>query len=112
MNETNVFALAQIIKAAGGDPAAAVDAIWDAGYRQPDRTAQQAADLALETIRYCQGYDMPDEMWPEKYEDVLTNELMKAVLADYEDFGTFNLEPVKVAHSVLKAGFRKEATSD
>lgn len=109
MTDTNVFALAQIIKAANGDPSAVVDAVWEAGYRQPERTAQQAADLTLETIRYCQGYDMPDEMWPEKYEDVLTNELMKAVLADYEDCGTFTLEPAKVAQSILKAGFRKEA---
>lgn len=109
MSDTEVFVLAQIVKSANGDPSGMVDAIWEAGYRQPERTAEEAASLTLATIRYCQDYDMPDELWPEKYEDVLTNELMKAVLADYEECGTFTLEQVKVARNVINAGFRRES---
>ena len=37
MTQPNVFALAQVIKAAGADPSEVTDAVWAAGYRRPAR---------------------------------------------------------------------------
>lgn len=42
MTDTNVFALAQIIKAAGSDPRNVTDVVWAAGYRKPERSAEEA----------------------------------------------------------------------
>ena len=45
MVESNMFELAKLIKDANGDSLAMVDAIWEAGYRQPERSAEQAAQI-------------------------------------------------------------------
>lgn len=50
MSKVNVFELVTLIKAANGDPSAMTDAIWEAGYRQPERTAEEAA-IAKSVIR-------------------------------------------------------------
>lgn len=107
MTDKNVFALAQSIKAAGTDPSDVIDAIWNAGYRQPPRTAQEAAQITIDTFFYCYSYDMPTDLWPKTYDSVLQNELMKAVLGDNE--GLCITDPVKVARAVFGAGFSKEA---
>jgi hypothetical protein len=43
VSESNLFELVQLIKSAAGDPSAMTDAIWEAGYRQPERTEEEAA---------------------------------------------------------------------
>ncbi len=106
MTDTNILALAQIIKAAGADPSDVVDAIWEAGYRQPERTAAEAGELTIASFHYCMSYSMPEEVWPQIYDDVLTNELMMAVLGDGESITV--TDPVKVARAILEAGFSKE----
>lgn len=103
MTDTKVFALAQIIKAAGSDPSDVTDAIWAAGYRQPTRTADEAAQITIDTFFYCNSFDMPTEFWPRTYDSVLQNELMKAVLEEYDISDI--IDPVKTARNVLKAGF-------
>lgn len=108
MTDTNMFALAQIIKNAGGDPAAITDSIWDAGYRQPERTAEEAALITIDVFYYCESFCMPTELWPTNYDNVLQNELMKAVLEHYEISN--RIDPVKTAENVLKAGFEKVLT--
>lgn len=110
MTDKNIFALASIIKSGNGDPSAVTDAIWEAGYRQPERSAEEAAQITIDTFFYCESFDMPTDLWPRTYEHVLQNELMKAVLSEYEDCGIFDLEPVVVAKSVLQAGFSKVNT--
>lgn len=50
MSEQNVFELVKLIKAANGDPSSITDAIWEAGYRQPERTAEEAS-IAKSVIR-------------------------------------------------------------
>jgi hypothetical protein len=110
MTDKNIFALASIIKSAGGDPSAVTDAIWEAGYRQPERSAEEAAQITIDTFFYCESFDMPTDLWPTTYEHVLQGELMKAVLARNEDCGVFDLVPVAVAKSVLQAGFGKMNT--
>lgn len=107
-----MFELAQIIRAAKGDPSAVVDAVWEAGYRQPERTAKEAAEITIETFFYCNSLGMPTDFWPDTYNSVLQNVLMKAVLNDDEGGPLFNLEPVKVAKNILSAGFIKSHDND
>jgi hypothetical protein len=47
VSKVNVFELVTLIKAANGDPSAMTDAIWEAGYRQPERTAEEAAKITI-----------------------------------------------------------------
>lgn len=108
MSETNVFELAQIIKAAGYDPKKITDMIWVAGYRQPERTAEEAALITIDVFFLCNSFDMPTDFWPKTYDSVLQNELMKAVLEDYEITDEF--DPVRTAKNVLKADFNKVLT--
>lgn len=107
MSENNIFELVKLIKAAKGDASAVVDAVWAAGYRQPPRTEQEAAQITIDTFFYCESFSMPSDFWPKDYEAVLCNELMKAVLTEAEDDAFCKLEPVKVAISILAAGFSK-----
>ena len=109
MTDTNTFALAQIIKKAGYDPNKITDMIWEAGYRQPERTADEAALITIDLFFYCNSFDMPTDFWPRNYDSVLQNELMKAVLEDYEITDEF--DSVRTAKNVLKAGFEKVHTS-
>lgn len=105
MVDTNVFELAQIIKMAGYDPNKITDMIWAAGYRQPERSAEEAALITIEVFFYCNSFDMPTDFWPRTYDSVLQNELMKAVLRDYEITDEF--DPARTARNLLKAGFEK-----
>lgn len=109
MTDTNVFTLAQLIKSGKGDPSAVTDAIWDAGYRQPERTAEEAAQITIDTFFFCNMFGMPTECWPRSYDSVLINELNKAVVG--EDFELDGADPVVIAKSVIKAGFTLNAES-
>jgi hypothetical protein len=109
MTDTNVFTLAQLVKSGKGDPSAVTDAIWEAGYRQPERSAEGAAQITIDTFFYCESFSMPSDLWPTTYEHVLQNELMKAVLG--EDFELDDADPVAIAKSVIKAGFKLSAES-
>ncbi|VTP13183.1 hypothetical protein PUATCC27989T_01017 [Phytobacter ursingii] len=106
MSEQNIFELVKLIRAAKGDPSAMTDAIWEAGYRQPERTAEEAAKITIDVFFYCNSFDMPTDFWPRDYDSVLSNELMKAILGDDGDL--LGGEPAAIAKSVIAAGFRKE----
>ncbi|MEQ1977135.1 hypothetical protein [Xenorhabdus sp. SGI240] len=43
----NAFHLTQIIASVWGDPADITDAIWQAGYRKPERGEKEIAELIL-----------------------------------------------------------------
>lgn len=107
MTDTNVFTLAQLVKSGKGDPSAVTDAIWEAGYRQPERTAEEAAQVTIDTFFYCNMFGIPSEFWPQNYDNILSNELMKAVVG--EDFELDGADPVVIAKSVIKAGFKLNA---
>ena len=105
MSKVNVFELVTLIKAANGDPSAITDAIWEAGYRQPERTAEEAAKITISVFFYCNSLGMPTDFWPRDYDSVLQNELMKAVLG--EDDELHEAEPAAIAKNVIRAGFTK-----
>ena len=109
MSQENIFELTALVKSAKGDPSAVVDVVWEAGYRQPPRTEQEAALITIDTFFYCESFDMPIDFWPKSYDSVLQNELMKAVLTEEEDDSFCKVDPTKVARSILAAGFSKEA---
>ena len=109
VTESNLFELVKLIKSAAGDPSAMTDAIWEAGYRQPERTAEEAAQITIDTFFYCNSYDMPTEFWPRNYDSVLQNELMKAVIG--EDGELESADAAIIAKNVISAGFSKEATN-
>lgn len=109
MTDSNLFELVKLIKSAAGDPSAMTDAIWEAGYRQPERTEQEAAKITIDTFFYCMAFDMPTDFWPRDYDGVLKNELMKAVGG--KDGELWGGDPKTIARSVISAGFSKEATN-
>ncbi|MDM3007516.1 MULTISPECIES: hypothetical protein [unclassified Citrobacter] len=109
MVESNMFELVELIKAAKCDPSAMTDAIWEAGYRQPKRSAEQAAQITIDTFFYCESFSMPTEFWPRNYDSVLQNELMKAVIG--EDGELAYATASEIAKSVINAGFSKEANN-
>lgn len=106
MNNSDVFELVKLIKAANGDPSAITDAIWEAGYRQPGRTAEEAAALTIGVFFYCNSFCMPTDFWPRDYDSVLQNELMKTVIGD--DGELDGAEPIAIANSVIAARFAKK----
>lgn len=50
MADTHIFELARIIRAAGSDPSNITDEVWAAGYRQPERSAEEAAQITIDTF--------------------------------------------------------------
>lgn len=105
LNQGYIFELTSLVKSAKGDPSAVVDLVWAAGYRQPPRSEQEAAQITIDTFLYCESLCMPSDFWPKDYDSVLCNELMKAVLTENDDDSLCSTEPAKVAKSILAAGF-------
>lgn len=103
----DMLSLVQLVKSGKGDPSAVTDAIWDAGYRQPERTVEEAAQVTIDTFFYCESICLPSDLWPRNYDSILQNELMKAVVG--EDFELDDADPVVIARSVIKAGFKLSA---
>lgn len=107
MTQANVFAMAQVIKAAGNDPSEVTDAVWAAGYRRPPRSVEEEVELTLEIVSGCHGADMPWEVWPKDYEDVLKEELNEFVCLAVIPEGT---TAVSAAKELLAAGYVKAVT--
>ncbi len=104
MPDTNVFALAQIIRNAGGDPADITGAVWAAGYRKSEKSAEEAVLLTIDLLGEYHGYDIPFEHWPETYEAVLLGELNRVIQdAEWPD-GSM---PASIAKAIIVAGYRK-----
>uniref|UniRef100_UPI001AD86B78 hypothetical protein n=1 Tax=Rahnella sp. ChDrAdgB13 TaxID=1850581 RepID=UPI001AD86B78 len=98
MSDTNVFALAQIIKTAGGDPGDITDAVWAAGYRKPEKSAEEAVLLTIDLLGEYHGNDIPSEHWPETYESVLLGELNRVVQdAEWPN----NSTPASIAKAII-----------
>lgn len=109
MSQENIFELIALVKSAKGDASAVVDKVWEAGYRQPERTAEEAAQITIDTFFYCNSFDMPTDFWPRDYDSVLQNQLMKAVIG--EDGELDGADAKTIARSVISAGFSKEPSN-
>lgn len=104
MTDTNIFELTQIIKSAWGDPGDITGAVWGAGYRKTEKSAEEAALLAIDLLGEYHGNDIPCEHWPETYESVLSGELNRVVLdAEWPDSST----PASIAKAIIAAGYGK-----
>jgi len=107
MVKTNVFELAKIIKMAGADPGDITSAVWGDGYRKPEKSAEEAALLAIELIGEQSANDIPSEYWPETYKSVLLGELNRVVQeAEWLETST----PASIAKEIINAGYNKVAT--
>lgn len=103
MTETNVFALAQIIKTAGGDPGDITSAVWAAGYRKPEKSVEEAVLQTIDVLGEYHSNDIPSEYWPDSYESVLTGELNRVVHdAEWPEIST----PASIAKAIIVAGYR------
>jgi hypothetical protein len=107
MSNKKVFELMHLINATDGNPDEVVDAVWDAGYRKPERTASEAALLTIDAFFECDMFGIPAKYWPESWESVLQNELMKVVVGE-----DFDLGARQVAERITAAGYLKVASND
>lgn len=103
MTDTNILALVKIIKNSGGDPGDITGAVWKAGYRKPEKSAEEAVLLTIDLI--CEY--SATEHWPDSYESVLTGELNRVVQdAEWPESST----PVSIAKAIIEAGYCKVST--
>lgn len=108
MTKANVFELAQIIKSSGADPSDVTDAVWAAGYRKPAREAEEAVNLALDIICGFEGADLPWDVWPKSYADILKGELndfvVEAITPDEATAASAAKELIAEGYSKVTAG--------
>lgn len=104
MTDTNIFALAQVIKAAGTDPGDVTDAVWAAGHRKPARTTSQAVALALDIVAGFEGNDLPWSVWPKDYDGILQSELNEVI---EQEMSRENASPASAAKAIIAAGYLK-----
>ncbi|WP_432322000.1 hypothetical protein [Yersinia enterocolitica] len=104
--QPSILPLAYIVRLAWGDPGDITGAVWAAGYRKPDKSAEEAALLTLDLITNdYHGNDIPCWYWPTTYDHVLSGELNLVVFeAAYLD----NSNSVSVARAIIDAGYSKE----
>lgn len=108
MTQQNVFALAQVIKAAGTDPSEITDAVWAAGYRRPARVVEEAVTLTLDIIAGFVGNDLPWAVWPKSYDNILKCELNEIIEEALHAYKTAH----SIASKLLIDGYNKVVTDD
>ncbi|CAM3637295.1 hypothetical protein [Xenorhabdus thuongxuanensis] len=95
--------LTQIIASVWGDPADITDAVWQAGYRKPERGEKEIAELVIDVMN-----GVPDEVpyseRPRNLEDILTTELYTII---FEGALSVMATPAMVAKMILWNGYRK-----
>lgn len=101
-------ALAKIISTAGNDPSEITDAVWAAGYRKPERTEEEAINLAIDTFADSRYNGIPDDAWPKTYDEILQcelNEIIGEVTWSY-------FSPENIANRLIEAGYSLENAND
>ncbi|QTL40955.1 hypothetical protein ACNFJN_06650 [Xenorhabdus budapestensis] len=99
----NSFHLTQIIASVWGDPADITHAVWQAGYRKPERKEEEIAALVIDVMNGVPD-QIPYNERPKNLEDILTTELNSIIFdATWEGKAT----PAKVAKVILGKGYRK-----
>jgi hypothetical protein len=109
MTESNIFALAQVIKAAGTDPSDVTDAVWAAGYRKPAQSADKAVALTLDILSGFEGADLPWSVWPKDYEGILQSELNEVI---EQEMSRENASPASAAKAIIAAGYSDSAAGE
>ncbi|MDE1484341.1 hypothetical protein KKI90_19365 [Xenorhabdus bovienii] len=99
----NSFHLTQIIASAWGDPSDITDAIWQAGYRKPERGEKEIAALIIDVMNGVPD-QVPYSARPNNLDDILSEELNNIIFdATWSDKAT----PAMVAKTVLENGYQK-----
>ncbi|EIC4353524.1 hypothetical protein LJS80_002277 [Salmonella enterica] len=101
-------ALAKIISAAGKDPSEITDAVWAAGYRKPERTEEEAINLAIDTFTDFRYYGIPEDTWPKTYDEILQCELNEILNEEL----WCDIPPDDIASILIKAGYSPENAND
>ncbi|MCP9270355.1 hypothetical protein M5U04_20335 [Xenorhabdus sp. XENO-1] len=99
----NSFSLTQIIASVWGDPADITDAIWQAGYRKPERGEKEIAELIIDVMNGVPD-QVPYSERPKNLNDILTTELNNIIFdATWEG----KVTPAGVAGVILENGYQK-----
>ncbi|MBI6550126.1 hypothetical protein [Xenorhabdus lircayensis] len=99
----NSFHLTQIIASAWSHPADITEAIWQAGYRKPERNAEEIATLTIEAMEGVPD-EVPYSLRPKNLDDILSWELNNIIFdATWSNKAT----PAGVAKIILENGYRK-----
>ncbi|MDE9460123.1 hypothetical protein [Xenorhabdus bovienii] len=99
----NSFHLTQIIASVWGDPSDITDAIWQAGYRKPERGEKEIAALTIDIMEGVPDI-VPYNLRPKNLDDILSWELNDIIFeATWSDKAT----PAGVAKMVLENGYQK-----
>ncbi|PHM67959.1 hypothetical protein Xkoz_03785 [Xenorhabdus kozodoii] len=101
---TNSPHLTQIIASAWGNPADITDAIWQAGYRKPERGEKELAELIIDVMNGVPD-GVPYSARPKNLNDILSTELNNIIFdAAWSDKAT----PAGVAKVILVNGYTRE----
>ncbi|MGV7961992.1 hypothetical protein QPK13_13065 [Photorhabdus tasmaniensis] len=100
----NSFHLTQVIASAWGDPSDITDAVWQAGYRKPERATEEMVLMTLKVIENSYHSDIICKYWPKDLETVLAAEL-NFLIDDlvWSDKTT----PATAARIILENGYQK-----
>lgn len=101
-------ALAKIIGAAGKDPSEITDAVWAAGYRKPERTEEEAINLAIDTFTDSRYNGIPEDVWPKTYDEILRCELNEIIEEELQCYFSDDI----IANRLIKAGYSPENAND
>jgi len=107
MSKENIFDLIALINTTDGNPDSIVDAVWGAGYRKPERSANEAALLTIDVFFEFNAFSIPARYWPETWGSILKNELTKIAMGE-----DFDLDSKQVAKRISEAGYVKVMTND
>ncbi|PHM22140.1 hypothetical protein [Xenorhabdus ehlersii] len=100
----NSFHLTQIIASVWGDPSDITDAIWQAGYRKPERGEKEIAELIIDVMDGVPD-EVPYSARPKNLDDILTMELNSIIFdATLSD----KAAPAMVATMILWNGYTRE----
>ncbi|TDB42061.1 hypothetical protein [Photorhabdus luminescens] len=100
----NLFHITQIVASVWGDPADMTDAIWQAGYRKPERTAGEIGLLTIDVMNGVPDWVSHNER-PKDLNDILRVELNNII---FDVTWDGKATPVSVVKAVLASGYTRE----
>ncbi len=107
-NSAAIADLVKIISTAGNDPSEITDAVWAAGYRKPERTEEEAINLAIDTFTDSRYNGIPDDAWPKTYDEILQCELSEII----GEVTWSYFSPENIANCLIEAGYSLENVNE